>query len=163
MAFVVHNVTSHRVSLQLHPAVKAAPGTPNWQVRRFVRQNTYHVVVEPHRTLDLTSFGYTEREILAQPEVLDCLRVGHLRQVRQGGGGYAENQFQVQDTLAAAEPVPAAPVAVEPTAASLQLPVPDTMDEAAQGQDAPPEELVPVPVPVPHSASRTPFRPKKRR
>lgn len=175
--FIVHNVTSRRVSLRLHPSKAAAEGTPNWRARRFARQNTFHVVVEPHRTVDLMTFGYTEKEVLSQPEVLENLRLGYFRRVKSGGGGYAENQFGLQGVVhpsqTTAVPIPELQPVVEaveevPVDFSPVEPVtkPESLLQPAEPAPAPVELTPPAEVPKPaeQPPTRTPFmRPKKKR
>lgn len=174
--FIVHNVTSQRVAMKLQPSKAAAEGTPNWQARRFARQNTFHVVVDPHRTVDLMSFGYTEKELLAQPEVLEYLRLGYLRRVKSEGGGYMTNQFKPQLpvhpslTVDLEEPVPATQRAEELLADSQADVAPSAPVEAVQEAIPTEEPALVVSTPAPPASpppkdatTRTPFRPKKRR
>ena len=79
--FLVHNITSGRVAFKLFPVDGPAEGTPNWRAKRDLRHGTVHVVIDPHMQKDLTTFGFTEDQILRQPEVLDFLRKGYLRKV----------------------------------------------------------------------------------
>lgn len=173
MAFVVHNVTSHRVALKLHPAKAAAEGSPAWQARRFLRQNTFHVVVEPHLTVDLMSFGYTEKELLAQPEVLEYVRRGYLRRVREEGGGYVQQQFkprapihpeatvELEEPVADAQKVEEAPE--EPLLGMGSEEALEELQEAKAAPEALPPMEPPATLPKPASAKvRKPFvRPKK--
>ena len=84
------------------------------------------------------SFGYTEKEVLAQPEVLEYLRLGYLRRVDDAASGYVEDQFGVQPVAA----LPEEPVqTVEPVEPTLPAPpmIPEEPEEPKT--DFPPVEV----------------------
>jgi hypothetical protein len=80
--YLLANTTTKVVTFGLQPTFDAS-GIPNWRVRQMTRNQTKWVKMPPNSTVDLCKPPYdlTEDQARAQPEILQLIRRGHLRQV----------------------------------------------------------------------------------
>lgn len=114
--FLVHNITSGRLTFKIYPLEPPKEGTPNWRIRKDIRTGTVNVAIDPHIQIDLEKYGYSETQLLQQPEVLDFFKKGYLRRVVESA--YVEKPHRPAAEIAPVAPksVPPAPVKIEPVA-----------------------------------------------